>query len=275
MFNEESNKTAQDFIRSKIAEIVKDPETAKKLMPDYLWGTKRQIIDSNYYETYNRDNVSLIDVRSNPIVGITPKGIKTTAGEEELDMIVFATGYDGMTGPLFKIDIRGRDGISLKDKWEDGEATRTYFGLSTNGFPNMFMMTGPESPSCAEQYADFHRTACRMDQDCLNYMRDNDYNLIEANEQAENEWSDHVRELAEQTLYVKTDSWYMGANIEGKPRRFPIYVGGVGTYRKKCEEIANNGYEGFYYLKKLRKNHHASHFIINYLQTIINSVKFH
>lgn len=256
LFNEESNKTAQDFIRSKIAEIVKDPETAKKLMPDYLWGTERQIIDSNYYETYNRDNVSLIDVRSNPIVEITPKGIKTTAGEVELDMIVFATGYDGMTGPLFKIDIRGRDGISLKDKWEDGASTRTYLGLSTNGFPNMFMITGPESPSVLSNMPISIEQHVEWIQDCLNYMRDNDYNLIEANEQAENEWSDHVRELAEQTLYVKTDSWYMGANIEGKPRRFPIYVGGVGTYRKKCEEIANNGYEGFYFESSKT---HASH----------------
>jgi len=243
--NEESNETAAEFIRSKIGEIVKDPETAQKLMPTYYWGTKRQILDTNYYETYNRDNVSLVDVKRNPIEEITTKGIKTTAGETELDAIVFATGYDGMTGPLFKIDIRGRDGIALKNKWEEGAQTRTYLGLATNGFPNMFMITGPESPSVLSNMPISIEQHVEWIMDCINYLKENNIELIEANEEAEKAWSKHCRELADATLYTKTDSWYMGANIEGKARGFLIYVGGVGTYREICTEIAENGYEGF------------------------------
>lgn len=243
--NEESNETAAEFIRSKIGEIVKDPETAQKLMPTYYWGTKRQILDTNYYETYNRDNVSLVDVKRNPIEEITTKGIKTTAGETELDAIVFATGYDGMTGPLFKIDIRGRDGIALKNKWEEGAQTRTYLGLATNGFPNMFTITGPESPSVLSNMPISIEQHVEWIMDCINYLKENNIELIEANEEAEKAWSKHCRELADATLYTKTDSWYMGANIEGKARGFLIYVGGVGTYREICTEIAENGYEGF------------------------------
>lgn len=245
LINEKSNETAAEFIRTKIGEIVKDPETAQKLMPYYYWGTKRQILDTNYYETYNRDNVSLVDVRSNPIEEITPNGIKTIAEEIELDTLVFATGFDGMTGPLFKMDIRGKDGIALKDKWEDGTNTRTYLGLATNGFPNMFMITGPESPSVLSNMPISIEQHVEWIMDCINYMKENNIELIEANEKAENEWSKHCRDLAEETLYTKTDSWYMGANIEGKARRFLIYVGGVGNYRKICTEIAEKGYEGF------------------------------
>lgn len=245
LINEESNETAAEFIRSKIAETVKNPETAQKLMPSYHWGTKRQILDTDYYETYNRDNVSLIDVRGNPIEEITPNGIKTTAGEEEFDAIVFATGFDGMTGPLFRMDIHGKDGIALKDKWEEGSQTRTYLGLSTNGFPNMFMITGPESPSVLSNMPISIEQHVEWVTDCINYMQKNDIDLIEANEEAEKEWSKHCRDIAEETLYTKTDSWYMGANIEGKARGFLIYLGGVGTYRKICKEVAENGYEGF------------------------------
>lgn len=245
LMNEESNATAAEFIRSKIAETVKNPETAQKLMPSYYWGTKRQIIDSNYYETYNRDHVSLIDVRANPITEITPNGIRTSEGEVELDIIVFATGYDGMTGPLFKMDIRGIDGVALKDKWENGAATRTYLGLATNGFPNMFMITGPESPSVLSNMPISIEQHVEWISDCITYMRDNKLTLIEANEEAEREWSKHCRELAEGTLYMKTESWYTGANIKGKAQGFPIYVGGVGNYRNICTDIAEKDYEGF------------------------------
>lgn len=245
LINEDSNETAAEFIRSKIDDIVKDPETAQKLMPSYHWGTKRQILDTNYYETYNRDNVSLIDVRKNPIEEITSKGIKTSDGETDLDTIVFATGYDGMTGPLFRMNIHGRKGVALNEKWEEGSSTRTYLGVATNGFPNMFMITGPESPSVLSNMPISIEQHVEWIMDCINYMKDNNIELIEANEDAEKEWSQHCREIADATLYTKTDSWYTGANIEGKPRGFLIYVGGVGNYRKLCTEIAEKGYEGF------------------------------
>jgi phenylacetone monooxygenase len=243
--NEEGNKLVADFVRNKIREIVHDPETAEKLMPDHYYGTKRAIIDTEYFETYNRKNVSLVDVKKAPIVEITPDGIRTTDGEYDLDVIVFATGFDGMTGSLFKIDIRGRDGVSLKEKWDNGAQTRTYLGLATAGFPNMFMLTGPESPSvlgnmpaAIEQHVDWVA-------DCINYLRENSIEIIDAEVKAEEDWSKHCRELADATLFTKTESWYTGANIAGKARGFQIYVGGYGPYRQICNEIACKGYEGF------------------------------
>ncbi|WP_077211635.1 flavin-containing monooxygenase [Bacillus dakarensis] len=243
--NEEANKTAADFVRSKIREIVKDPETADKLMPTYYIGTKRQIIDTNYYETYNRDNVSLIDIKKAPIEEITAKGIRTADKEYELDAIVFATGFDAMTGPLFKIDLRGRGGVSLKEKWAGGANLRTYLGISTAGFPNFFMITGPESPSVLSNMMVSIEQHVEWITDCIDYLHKNNQASIEANPDAEATWSKHVRDVAEVTLAVKTDSWYMGANIEGKPRGFMAYLGGVGTYRQKCTEVQEKGYEGF------------------------------
>ncbi|WP_209123292.1 NAD(P)/FAD-dependent oxidoreductase [Alkalihalobacillus sp. BA299] len=251
--NDESNETASEFVRKKINQIVKDPETAKKLTPTYRIGTKRIVMDTNYFETYNRENVSLVDVKANPIVEITPKGIKTTNGEYELDMIVFATGYDAMTGSLFKIDIRGRNGISLQEKWENGEQTRTYLGVATAGFPNMFMITGPESPSVFSNVPVSIEQHVEWISDCIEYLREHDIEVVEAKVESEDEWSKHCREVGESLLFVKTDSWYTGANIPGKPRRFLIYLGGVGPYREKCSEIAANGYEGFSLLTSLKK----------------------
>ncbi|WP_223587950.1 flavin-containing monooxygenase [Neobacillus bataviensis] len=243
--DEAANETAAEFIRSKICEIVKNPEMAQKLLPSYYYGTKRPIIDTNYYETFNRDNVSLVDVKSSPIVEITQKGIKTTEAEYELDAIVFATGFDGMTGPLLKMDIRGKDGVSLKEKWMGGSQTRTYLGVANSGFPNFFMITGPESPSVLSNMPVSIEQHVEWIGDCIEYLRENGMETIEANVDAEEAWSQHCREVAEATLFTKTDSWYMGANIPGKPRRFLIYLGGVGAYRQKCDEIAANGYEGF------------------------------
>ncbi|TDL63993.1 NAD(P)/FAD-dependent oxidoreductase [Rhodococcus qingshengii] len=243
--NEEANKTAADFIRVKIKEIVNNPETAKKLLPDYFFGTKRPILDTGYYETFNRENVTLVDVKNDPIVEITPNGLRTMEEEYELDILVFATGYDGMTGPLFNIDIRGKDGVTLKEKWENGAAVRTYLGLGTAGFPNFFMITGPESPSvlvnmptAIEQHVDWIA-------DCMEYLTQNNLDTLEPSTEAEEEWSRHCREVAEMTLYVKTDSWYTGANIKGKPRSFLIYLGGFIYYTQKCNEIAASGYDGF------------------------------
>ena len=243
--NEEANETLSQFIRNKIKEIVHDPEVAKKLSPTYFYGTKRPIQDTNYYETYNRENVHLVDVKANPIVEITPKGIRTTDGEYELDIIIFATGYDAMTGSLFKIDIRGKDGLTLQEKWENGEQTKTYLGIATAHFPNMFMITGPESPSVLSNVPTSIEQHVEWISDCIDYLEEHEIETFEAKEEAEDEWSKHCREVAESTLFTKTDSWYTGANVPGKPRRFLIYLGGVGPYREKCNEVAANRYEGF------------------------------
>ncbi|SDI00717.1 Predicted flavoprotein CzcO associated with the cation diffusion facilitator CzcD [Alteribacillus persepolensis] len=243
--DERANEIVSAFIRSKIKETVEDSKTAEQLTPDYYYGTKRPIIDTDYFETYNRSNVSLVDVKKAPIEEITPKGIRTADGEYELDVIVFATGYDGMTGSLFKMDIVGKEGVCLKDKWENGAAIRTYLGMSTTGFPNMFMITGPESPSVLGNMPITIEQHVEWISDCIDYLRKHDIETIEAKEDAEQAWSKHCRELADTTLYTKTDSWYTGANIEDKVRGFPIYVGGYGPYHEKCAEVAEQGYDGF------------------------------
>ena len=239
-----ANDTMAEFIRKKIREMVQDPETAEKLMPtDHPFGSKRPLIDTDYFETYNRENVELVDIRHSPIQEITPRGIRTDDQEFEFDMIVFATGFDAMTGTFFKMDIRGRDGLPLKEKWSEGP--KTYLGLQTAGFPNMFMITGPGSPSVLsnmpvsiEQHIDWIA-------DLLQHMREHDIKSVEAEADAEKAWVVHVNEVAEPTMFMQANSWYLGANIPGKPRVFMPYVGGVGTYRKKCNEVADNGYEGF------------------------------
>ena len=245
LLNEEGNKLIVEFVCSKIREIVKDQETAEKLMPDHYYGTKRAIIDTDYFETYNRNNVSLVDVKKAPIEEVTRQGIRTADKEYELDTIVFATGFDGMTGSLFKIDIRGKEGISLKEKWQDGAETRTYLGLTTAGFPNLFMLTGPESPSVLGNMPAAIEQHVEWVMDCIEYLRKNDIKIVEAKTEAEEKWSRHCKDMAEATLYAKTDSWYNGANIEGKARGIQIYVGGYDEYRKICDGIAKNGYEGF------------------------------
>ncbi len=241
----EANETAASFIRSKIKQIVKDPKTAQKLMPTYYYATKRPIIDTNYFETYNRGNVSLVDLKQEPIAEITPNGIRTTNAVYELDVIVFATGFDAMTGPLFKIDIRGKNDVSLKEKWENGANLKTFLGLATSGFPNMFMLTGPQSPSVLsnmmvsiEQHVDWVA-------DCIDFLRANHLQEFEATVEAEEFWSQQCRAIADMSLLSKTDSWYMGANIEGKPRGFLAFAGGVGLYRLICDDVAARGYEGF------------------------------
>lgn len=243
--NEESNNTISDFLRSKIRETVQNPEVAKKLMPRYFFATKRPMMDTNYFETYNRDNVTLVDVKKAPIEEITSKGLRTTEAEYELDILVFATGYDAITGSLFKIDIRGKNGIPLKEKWANGTQTRTYLGMATNGFPNFFIITGPEGPAVLSNNPVTIEQNVEWIAECIQYLRENNIETIEVKQEAEEGWSMHCKELADKTLYPKTESWYTGANIEGKPSGFLIYVGGVGAYRKKCDEVAMEGYEGF------------------------------
>ncbi|WP_342503555.1 NAD(P)/FAD-dependent oxidoreductase [Lysinibacillus sp. FSL L8-0126] len=243
--NEQSNEKAAEFIRSKIRQIVKDPVVAEKLCPKYMYGTKRQVLDSDYFEAYNRENVVLVNVKESPIKKITETGIQTTDEHYDLDRIIFATGYDGMTGPLFKIDIRGRNGETLKEKWEDGASVQTYLGLTTAGFPNLFMITGPESPSVLVNMPIAIEQHVEWIAQCIDYLREHDIDLVEPHKEAKEAWSKHCREVANTTLYVKGDSWYTGANIEGKPRSFLIYLGGFDYYTKHCHEVAQNNYEGF------------------------------
>jgi cyclohexanone monooxygenase len=242
--NREANETAAAFVRARIRAIVRDPAVAEMLSPqDHPIGTKRLPLDTDYYETYNRANVTLIDLRKDPIETITPTGLRTRDAAYALDSLVFATGFDAMTGTLLSIDIRGRSGCALKPKWAEGP--RTYLGVATAGFPNLFLITGPGSPSVLsnmivsiEQHVDWIA-------DCIAYLYAHDLTGIEATVEAEKAWVAHVNEVADTTLYPLANSWYVGANIPGKPRVFMPYVGGVGTYRQKCDVVAANGYEGF------------------------------
>ena len=241
--NKEANKTAAEFVRNKIKYIVKDPLTAKRLTPNYTIGCKRLAVDTNYYETYNRDNVTLVDLKENPIENIFEKGIKTEQKEYTFDNLIFATGFDAMTGALMDIDIRGYNGIELRKKWEKGP--KSFLGLAINGFPNLFMITGPGSPSVftnmitsIEQHVDWIF-------DCLEYLKTNDFILIEASKKSEEKWVEHNQEVAEPHIRSSCSSWYMGSNIEGKPEIFLPYVGGFPEYVKKCQTISLSGYEGF------------------------------
>jgi cation diffusion facilitator CzcD-associated flavoprotein CzcO len=245
MTNLEANNTIAEFVRNKIRETVKDQEVAEILCPkDYPLGTKRLCIDTHYYETYNRDNVTLVDVKAHPIAEITPTGIRLDDGSfHELDVLVFATGFDAMTGPLFRMGIIGKDALSLEKKWEAGP--RTYLGVSTVGFPNLFMITGPGSPSVLSNMTTSIEQHVDWITDTIKHMEAEDLATIEATESYEDNWVQHVNEVADMTLYKHANSWYLGSNIPGKPRVFMPYVGGVGAYRAKCDEVVANGYEGF------------------------------
>ncbi|MDF3882208.1 flavin-containing monooxygenase [Cupriavidus basilensis] len=240
-----ANETVGEFIRGKIREIVKAPEIAAKLAPTYLYGVKRPVMDTGYFETYNRDNVTLVDVKADPIVKITPTGLRTRDADYPLDAIIFATGYDAMTGALFRIDIRGKDGVSLRDKWSNGERIRTYLGLATAGFPNMFTITGPESPSVLSNMVWSIEQHVEWIDACIRHMEVNRIAVIEAKPQAEEAWSRHCHEVADATLFPKGDSWYNGSNVEGKKMSFPIYLAGISVYREICDRVAANGYDGF------------------------------
>ena len=240
----EANDVAAEFVRRQIRETVKDPHVADLLCPkDYPIGTKRLCLDLDYFQTFNRKNVTLVDVKGDPIEEITPSGLRTSNASYDLDLIVFATGFDAMTGPLLRMNITGRQGLSLEEKWAGGP--HTYLGLTVAGFPNLFAITGPGSPSvlasmivAIEQHVEFIA-------DTIVYLAQSGRHVIEATTDAEQAWVTHVNEVADKTLYKFANSWYLGANIPGKPRVFMPYVGGFNKYAAKCQEVVANGYEGF------------------------------
>ena len=242
LVNKQANETAAAFVRGRIRDIVADPQTAELLCPDNVIGCKRPCLDTHYFETYNRPNVRLVDVRANPIERITPTGIVVAGEEHALDCIVFATGFDAMTGAVLGVDIRGRGGLAIQRKWDAGP--RTYLGLCTAEFPNLFLISGPGSPSVLTNMI------CSIEQhvnwiaDCIEHMRTDGAATIDATPEAEDAWVVHVNAVANLTLYPTCNSWYLGKNIPGKPQVFMPLVG-FPAYVDKCEQVAADGYEGF------------------------------
>ncbi|MDH4074995.1 MAG: NAD(P)/FAD-dependent oxidoreductase [Acidimicrobiia bacterium] len=240
----EANRLAADFVREKIHQTVKDPETAAKLIPDGLIGCKRLVIDTDYYETYNRPNVSLVDIsaKGTPITEITPTGIRCGDDHHDLDVLIFATGFDAMTGSLLRVDIRGRGGRRLAEAWEAGPVT--YLGLNVNGFPNLFTITGPGSPSVLANMIVGTEQHVEWIAHCLDYMAAHGHDTIEAEPEAVAEWVTHVNAVADRTIFPTCNSWYVGANIPGKPRVFMPLLG-FPAYVDKCNEVAATDYPGF------------------------------
>ncbi|QHG82298.1 NAD(P)/FAD-dependent oxidoreductase [Rhodococcus rhodochrous] len=244
MMDRRANDTAREYVEAKIREMVEDPEIANQLIPnDHPIGTKRIVTDDGYFETFNRDNVTLVNLRTTPIVEITESGVRTSEDHHALDMIVFATGFDAMTGALARIDIRGRGGRTLREEWSAGP--RTYLGLASHGFPNMFFMVGAGSPSVLANMVLMAEQQVDWISDCLDHLDEHDAASIEPTERAVEEWVAECNEKAAGTLFPSANSWYMGANIPGKPRVFMPYIGGFANYGNICAEIAAAGYKGF------------------------------
>jgi cation diffusion facilitator CzcD-associated flavoprotein CzcO len=240
--SEESNATLADFVRGKIREIVRDPETAEKLLPDHFVMTKRPILEDGYFETYNRDNVTLVDLHEDPIERFTPNSVVTRSGEHPIDMLVLATGYDAISGSMLRLDPKGRGGVSLKERWSD--RFHNYLGMTIGGFPNLFMIHGPGSPGVfynmplgAERQIDWIG-------DFMRHLEKNGVGAVEPKTDSEEAWANEVSGLANATLFPRTDSWWTGANIEGKPRYFSAYLGG-SIYYMRIADVAAKGYEGF------------------------------
>ena len=240
--SEAASTLANDFIREKIASIVKDPVDADLLTPRQYYGTKRLILDSGYYEMFNRPNVTLVDVRASPIEALTAAGLRTRDASYDLDMIVFATGYDALTGSLTRMEVRGRDGVLLRDVWEHGPVS--YLGLMVAGFPNLFIIAGPGSPSVLANVIAANEHQVDWVADCIRSLDERDIATIEADQAAQAAWVRHVNEVGAASIYTKGDSWYLGANIAGKPRVFMPYIG-FPRYVTRCAEVADRGYEGF------------------------------
>jgi cation diffusion facilitator CzcD-associated flavoprotein CzcO len=242
----EANRAAQELYAEMIRREVRDPETAAALVPHYPMGCKRPIIDIGYFDTFNRDNVTLVDLRKGAITRVTPQGIETEQGAFDLDVILYATGFDAMTGSLNRIDIRGRGGERMRESWSE-EGPRTYLGLMVAGFPNLFTITGPGSPSVLTNMVSSIEHHTQWIVECLDHLRDAGLQTIEATPQAQDEWVAHVAAIAEGGLRVHESctSWYLGANVPGKPRVYMPYAGGLNVYRDRCDEIVREGYKGF------------------------------
>ena len=242
--NQEANDTAADFVRNKIRGIVEDSETAELLCPnDHPMGTKRLVLDTGYYETYNQPHVTLVDIAKTGIERFTESGVVANGVEYALDVVVCATGFAAMTGSFDKINFTGRDGLTLKEKWAAGP--RTYLGLTSVGFPNLFMLTGPGSPSVLASLVQAIEQHVDWVADCVAHMRDVGAASIEPTLADEDAWVEHVNEVAEVSLRSTCSSWYVGANIPGRPRVFMPYIGGFPIYVNKCNEVMDAGYEGF------------------------------
>ena len=243
LLNEQSNALAAQFVRDKIRSIVKDPVTAQLLSPTHTIGCKRLCVDSGYYDTFNRPNVKLVDISRAPIERITPTGARSGGREFDFDALVLATGFDAMTGTMMRLDLRGRGGLPIRQKWHAGPLN--YLGLTIAGFPNLFNIAGPGSTSAftnvivaIEQHVDWIA-------DCVAHLRTHGLATIEASEQAEAAWAEHVNAAARRTVFLSCNSWYLGANIQGKPRMFMPLAGGFPQYAERCAQVARNGYEGF------------------------------
>lgn len=240
----EANEFTSQFVRDKINEIVEDPATAKLLEPhDYPIGTKRLALDTNYYDTYNRPNVELVSVRETPIERFSPSGIVVDGQEYEFDAIVLATGFDAATGALDRIQFEGADGRTLTDAWAEG--AKSYLGLAVEGFPNFFTVTGPGCPAILTNVIASIEHHVEWIAEYIEYLRAEGITRTEATPEAQADWVTHVAEMAASTLYPTAASWYMGANVPGKPRVFLAYIGGLHNYRDRCEQIATDGYVGF------------------------------
>jgi cation diffusion facilitator CzcD-associated flavoprotein CzcO len=244
LVSHEANEAAADFVREKIRRIVRDPRVAEALIPrGYPIGARRLCLDRGYYDTFNCANVTLVNLLEQPIERIVPEGVRTKGATYPLDVLIFATGFDAMTGTLLAIDIRGRAGMPLREKWAAGP--RTYLGLSVAGFPNLFVVAGPGSPSVLSNVVVSIEQHVEWIAACLRHMRERSLTMVEAEPESESAWVEHVNALADRTLYPLARSWYSGDNIAGKPRVFMPYVGGVKKYREHCEQVAAQGYQGF------------------------------
>ena len=244
MLNQDANDEVADFVREKIGEIVKDAKTAEALKPrGYPIFARRPCLDTSYYETYNRENVHLVDCKNDPIVEITEKGIRTQSGETELDMLIFATGYDALTGALLAFDVTGRDGISLKDKWKDGPTS--LYGMMLNGFPNLFAVSGPNGPAALANLITIAEHDVDWIADMITHMDRAGVKSVEPTQQAEDAWMKLVAQLAEHSLIRKANTWWVGANVKGKPQGLTMFVGGFNKYRDHCLKAKQDGYADF------------------------------
>jgi cyclohexanone monooxygenase len=242
--SKEANDTFVEFIHEKIRQAVRDPAVAEDLCPvDHPVGTKRPILENGYYEAFNRDNVHLVNIRKDPIIAITGAGVRTGKQLYELDALVFATGFDAVTGSFLKVAVTGKNGRALRDHWEKGP--RTFMGLTTSGFPNLFLLTGPLGPSVLGNLVNGNEQHVDWVADCIAYLDKNGFSAIEASPAAEQRWIEEVQEVVQQTLYPKANSWFIGANVPGKPRVFLAYLGGFSTYYGRLWDLARNRYENF------------------------------